>query len=60
MGTMTVSVADAIRATSLSQATIYRMISAGQIDTVKIGGRRLVKVASLKKLVGDDVAPEAQ
>lgn len=56
MGPMTVSIAETIRATSLSQATIYRMIGRGEIDTVKVGGRRLVKMSSLRKIVGDDSA----
>lgn len=54
MGRMTVSIAEAIRTTSLSQATIYRMIGRGEIDTVKVGTRRLVKMSSLRKILGDD------
>ncbi len=53
MTPMTVSIAETIRATSLSQATIYRMIGRGEIETVKVGGRRLVKMASLRQLIGD-------
>lgn len=60
MTPMTVSIAETIRATSLSQATIYRMIGRGEIETVKVSGRRLVKMASLRQLIGDATAAEAQ
>lgn len=56
MSVMTLSIADTIRTTSLSSATIYRMISRGEIDTVKVGGRRLVKVSSLRQMIGEDAA----
>ncbi|WP_313737110.1 hypothetical protein [Sphingobium yanoikuyae] len=29
------------------------MIGRGEIETVKVGGRRLVKMASLRQLIGD-------
>ena len=55
---LTCSVAAAIQMTGLSQATIYRMIDRNELASVKIGGRRLVRVDSIRKLVGAD-EPEA-
>ena len=54
---LTCSVADAIAATGLSEATLYRMIQRGTLATVKVGGRRLVKVGALLELIGE--APQA-
>jgi excisionase family DNA binding protein len=36
----------------LSAATLYRLMDRGELDTVKVGRRRLVKVDSIKRLVG--------
>jgi excisionase family DNA binding protein len=60
MGAMTISIADTIRTTSLSESTIYRLIREGQLDSIKIGKRRLVKIASLQRLIGDDAGSEAR
>lgn len=53
MEAITCSIKEAVRFTSLSQSTVYRMIERGEIETVKLGGRRLVKIASLKRALGD-------
>lgn len=53
MEAVTCSIKEVIRTTSLSQSTIYRMIDRGELETVKLGGRRLVKIASLKRLLGE-------
>lgn len=53
MEQLTCSIKEAIRTTSLSQATIYRMIGRGEIETVKLGGRRLVKISSLKRVTSE-------
>lgn len=45
---------DAIRITSLSRATIYRLINKGQLETVKIGCRNVIKGDSLHKLMQID------
>lgn len=52
MQPLTVSIADAVVMTGLSQATLYRMIDRAELATIKIGRRRLVKIDSIKKLVG--------
>jgi len=36
----------------VSRATIYNWMREGRIETVKVGGRRLVKIDSIKRLVG--------
>jgi excisionase family DNA binding protein len=33
--------------------TIYQLISDGRLETITIGRRRLVKVSSIRRLVGD-------
>ncbi len=48
---LTCSVAEAGSAIGVSRAMIYKMISSGDIETIKIGRRRLVKVFSLKRLL---------
>lgn len=39
-------------ATSVSKSTFRRLINSGQLQTVKIGGRRLVPAAELERLCG--------
>lgn len=60
MGAMTISIADTIRATSLSESTIYRMIREGELESIKIGRRRLVKMASLQRLISEPSLSEAK
>ncbi len=38
-------------ATSLSHATIYRLIASGKLTTVKVGARRLVPVEAIDALL---------
>lgn len=49
---ITMTVPEALESTSLSRTKLYKLISQGRIDTVKIDGRRYVKVASLHALLG--------
>lgn len=51
MRPITVFVADALTMSGLSQATLYRLINRAELDTVKVGRRRLVCLNSLEKLV---------
>ena len=46
-----VSVPDAARCIGVSRTRIYQMISAGELATVKIGRRRLVRLATLRRLL---------
>lgn len=51
------SVADAATILGLSRPTVYRLIGSGQLDTVKIGRRRLVRMVSLDAITsGQDKA----
>lgn len=45
------SIAEAGRALSLGRTSIYLLIHEGRLETVKLGRRRLVKVASIRKLL---------
>jgi excisionase family DNA binding protein len=49
------SIKDAIQVSSIGRTTLYGLISSGEIETVKIGKRRLVKADSLARFIG--VAP---
>lgn len=44
---LALSIAEAAKATSLSRATINRMIRAGTLQSTKIGGRRVIPADSL-------------
>jgi excisionase family DNA binding protein len=46
------SIKDAVRVSSIGRTTLYSLISSGEIETVKIGKRRLVKAASLARFIG--------
>lgn len=46
------SVKDAVQVSSIGRTTLYSLISSGEIETVKIGKRRLVNAASLARFVG--------
>jgi excisionase family DNA binding protein len=45
------SIQEAAHACGLSRATIYRLIAAGKLTTVKVGARRLVPVAAVDALL---------
>lgn len=44
---MTLSVADCVRLTGLSRATIYQFISSGDLPSLKIDRRRLIRPEAL-------------
>jgi excisionase family DNA binding protein len=46
------SIKDAVQVSSIGRTTLYSLISSGEIETVKIGKRRLVKAASLARFIG--------
>ncbi|NML94731.1 helix-turn-helix domain-containing protein [Novosphingobium olei] len=48
---LTYSIADVVRATSLSRARIYQLLSADKLRSVKIGRRTLVDAQSLRDLL---------
>jgi excisionase family DNA binding protein len=45
------SLAELEVATGLSRATLYRMLAAGQLESVKVRGRRLVPTWQAQKLL---------
>lgn len=45
------SVSDAAKSIGVCRATIYNWMREGRIVTHRIGGRRLVKIESVKRLV---------
>ena len=45
------SIQEAAHACGLSRATLYRLIAAGKLRTVKVGARRLIPVDSIETLL---------
>jgi excisionase family DNA binding protein len=45
-------VMEAVAAYRISKSTIYKLMAAGALKTVKIGGRRLIPVEALEALIG--------
>jgi len=56
-GDLTVSVAQAIQATGLGRTTIDKLMREGKLERIKVGGRTLITVESIKRLVGATRAP---
>lgn len=48
------SIREACAATSLSRSTLYSHISAGRLQVVRVGGRTVVPVESLRALLRGD------
>lgn len=44
---------DAARMLGVGRTHLYRLINEGRIDTLQLGRRRLVKAASLRKLIDE-------
>jgi excisionase family DNA binding protein len=53
MEQLTTSVNATMRALGLGRTTVNAMISDGRLESVKLGGRRLVKVASIRRLIDE-------
>jgi excisionase family DNA binding protein len=54
---LSLTVQDAVRLAGLSRTAIFDAVRAGHLASTKVGGRRLIMAASLRKLIG---AEEAQ
>lgn len=50
MKPITCSVDEAVAALGIGRSTFYRHMRAGLIETVRLGGRRLVKIDSLRNV----------
>lgn len=53
MEKLLVSIADAAKVLSLGRTSIYELIRSGELETRKMGRRRLVTAASIKRLAGE-------
>jgi excisionase family DNA binding protein len=51
MEQLLVSIPDAANALSVGRTTIYELMRSGQLDTRKMGRRRLITAESLRRLV---------
>jgi excisionase family DNA binding protein len=51
MEKLLVSITDAAKALSLGRTSVYELIRAGELETRKMGRRRLITAASLRRLV---------
>ena len=51
MQPITCSVDDAAKAIGIGRVTLYKYINQGLVESVRVGGRRLVKIESVKRLV---------
>lgn len=52
---ITVTPAEASRLSGLSLRTVWRMISSGELETVRVRNRRLISFESLKQRFGSEV-----
>ena len=51
MEILLVSIPDAASALSVGRTTVYELMRSGQLDTRKMGRRRLITAESLRRLV---------
>lgn len=51
MEILLVSIRDAATALSVGRTTVYELMRSGQLDTRKMGRRRLIRAESLRRLV---------
>lgn len=51
MEPLLVSIAETAKALSLGRTSVYELINAGELETRKMGRRRLVTVESIKRLI---------
>ena len=49
-----ISIKAACQSLSIGRTHIYNLINSGRLDTVKLGRRTLIKVASVKALIGEN------
>jgi hypothetical protein len=49
---ITVRIPVAVRMTGIGRSKLYELIKAGDVEVVKVGTSTLIKVASLRRLLG--------
>lgn len=54
---LTISVNDALAMLGIGRTRFYELVAAGEIQTIKLGRRRLVQVASLQRLASEGYVP---
>lgn len=54
MEPVALSINDTAKSLSLGRTSIYALIREGKLETIKLGRRTLVKVASVRRLLGDE------
>lgn len=54
---LTVTVNDALAMLGIGRTRFYELVKAGEIQTIKLGRRRLVQVASLQRLASEGYKP---
>ncbi|WP_082443133.1 MULTISPECIES: helix-turn-helix domain-containing protein [unclassified Sphingomonas] len=54
---LTISVNDALAMLGIGRTRFYELVAAGEIQTIKLGRRRLVQVASLQRLASEGYEP---
>lgn len=51
MDVLTISIAKTVKILGLGRTTIYNLIAADQLEAVRINGRRLIKMESIRRLI---------
>ena len=54
MEPIALSINDTAKVLSLGRTSIYALIREGRLETIKLGSRTLVKMASVRRLLGDE------
>lgn len=54
MEALVISINDAAQAIGIGRTKIYELINAKKLETIYIGRRQLVKVASMRRLVDEN------
>lgn len=50
-GRLTLGIAEVARALGVGRSTVYELMASGELPSLKVAGRRLVRVADLETLI---------
>ena len=56
MEPLALSINDTAKVLSLGRTSIYAMIADGRLDAFKLGRRTLIRMASIRRIVGGDLS----